>query len=307
MMVEIFDVEHGACALIMTARGQHVLIDCGYKAGDNLAGFAGYNALTAGLAPLSGLNPFNGLLSFMPPASAGWRPSEELRRRNIQVVDQLIISNYDDDHLADLPNIRGKIYIADIFGNPSIPMPLLKRMKGMPLGAGASSLIDLKENFQHTFRPHRIDGVYLYAFWVPYGVGGLVDTNNLSVVTFVSINDLHIIFPGDVEGPAWDILLANNDFLAHLRRVNVFVASHHGRVNGYHADVFNNGRCCPTIAIISDKAIMHGTQERAADRYGNHAIGMHLNGSRRKVLTTRNDGRIRFSFNMNGMACVDVG
>lgn len=32
MRVEIFDVDHGACALISTAAKQHVLIDCGHKA-----------------------------------------------------------------------------------------------------------------------------------------------------------------------------------------------------------------------------------------------------------------------------------
>ena len=87
----------------------------------------------------------------------------------------------------------------------------------------------------------------------------------------------------------------------------MFIASHHGRVNGYHADVFAGGRCSPAVVIISDKSIVHGTQENAATRYGRHALGVTIGGQPRKVLSTRNDGHIRFSFNQHGLAQVQIG
>ena len=35
MLLDIFDVEHGACALITTSNGKRVMIDCGHNAATN--------------------------------------------------------------------------------------------------------------------------------------------------------------------------------------------------------------------------------------------------------------------------------
>jgi hypothetical protein len=35
MFLEVFDVEHGACALITTSNGKRVMIDCGHNAATN--------------------------------------------------------------------------------------------------------------------------------------------------------------------------------------------------------------------------------------------------------------------------------
>ncbi|HEX7028614.1 MAG TPA: hypothetical protein VF268_15335, partial [Gammaproteobacteria bacterium] len=83
--------------------------------------------------------------------------------------------------------------------------------------------------------------------------------------------------------------LENSVFCDHLRRVNIFVASHHGRVSGYCESVFD---CCkPDIVIISDKEIIHETQKQM---YAKHAKGLLWNGGpeKRYVLTTRSDGMI---------------
>jgi hypothetical protein len=74
--------------------------------------------------------------------------------------------------------------------------------------------------------------------------------------------------------------------------VNVFVASHHGRENGYCEEMFQH--CRPDIVIISDKKVDHNTQEHC---YGTHASGIDFwRGieylGRRYVLTTRKDGHI---------------
>ena len=69
MFLEIFDVEHGACALITTSNGKRVVIDCGHN------------------------------------ATTGWNPTTELIARGIWSLDQLIISNYDEDHVSGFPNL----------------------------------------------------------------------------------------------------------------------------------------------------------------------------------------------------------
>jgi len=334
MKVEIFDVDHGACSLITTDTNQHVLLDCGHRSGPVNALAQMMADLTFGAAPspsqlmvdavlgmsrptalgIAALldapsNPLMGLLSMSqaPVTASGWRPSVELADRGINTIDMLLNSNFDEDHLSDLRNIVGKIYIAQFVGNPTVSARHIRSMKPFGMGPGVAMAVDLMENQQHTFQPRHIFGVDLYCFWVKNGANRITDTNNLSLVTFVDWGDLHMIFPGDIEGPAWEILMGMNDFLARLARVNVFVASHHGRRSGYHPDVFRNGRCSPVLVVISDKAIKHGTQEGMTTLYGTVASGTMINGDYRRVLTTRKDGRIVFSMNPWGRARVDFG
>lgn len=115
------------------------------------------------------------------------------------------------------------------------------------------------------------------------------DTNNLSLVFFVHYDGMGIIFPGDLERAGWKELLNNPEFRDHLNRVNIFVASHHGRESGYCEEVFNY--CWPEIVIISDKEIVHETQKQ---QYARHASGVPWDGGseKRYVLTTRADGMI---------------
>ncbi|GAI81526.1 unnamed protein product, partial [marine sediment metagenome] len=115
------------------------------------------------------------------------------------------------------------------------------------------------------------------------------DTNNLSLVAFVHYDGMGIIFPGDLEKAGWEALLLRQSFRDHLERVNIFVASHHGRDSGYCEEVFNY--CTPDIVIISDKEIVHETQK---NNYAKHAIGVLFNSGpdKRYVLTTRSDGMI---------------
>ena len=81
---------------------------------------------------------------------------------------------------------------------------------------------------------------------------GFSDENNLSLVVFVRCGLHKIIFPGDMEKPGWRQLLLNPAFRRELQGVNLFVASHHGRENGYCEKVMD---LCGHIdaVIISDK------------------------------------------------------
>jgi len=116
-----------------------------------------------------------------------------------------------------------------------------------------------------------------------------VDTNNLSLVSFVHYDGMGIVFSGDIEKAGWRELLKNISFREHLSRVNIFIASHHGRESGYCAAVFNY--CQPDIIVISDKEIVYETQKQ---QYAQHASGLLWDGGphRRYVLTTRSDGMI---------------
>ena len=117
------------------------------------------------------------------------------------------------------------------------------------------------------------------------------DTNNLSLVLFLHYPGLSIVFPGDLEKAGWRTLLRQPVFRQHLAKVNIFVASHHGRESGYANEVFQF--CNPAVVIISDESKQFDTQET---NYAQHAIGITWNqGETRRVLTTLNDGMLTIS------------
>ncbi len=119
------------------------------------------------------------------------------------------------------------------------------------------------------------------------------DTNNLSLLTFLDVGHTSFVLGGDLERPAWLKLLKDPHVRGLLKRVNVFVASHHGRENGYCLEVFKH--CKPQLIVMSDGPIKYDTQ-RMASTYRQHAFGKMFNtGSGqelRKVVTTRKDGNI---------------
>ena len=128
------------------------------------------------------------------------------------------------------------------------------------------------------------------------------DTNNLSLLIFLDIGNVSFVLPGDLEEQGWRQLLQNSDVCELLGRVNIFVASHHGRESGYCKEVFDY--CSPRYVIMSDGPVQYGTQ-KMANVYGQHASGGLFKGQRRKVLSTRNDGNILWSLDLTGkIGCI---
>ncbi len=69
MEIRIFDVAHGFCAYVIADNNNVMLIDCGYNEG------------------------------------TGFRPSDYLVRDSCTGIKLLIVSNFDEDHVSDLPNV----------------------------------------------------------------------------------------------------------------------------------------------------------------------------------------------------------
>src|SRR5262249_40876613 len=106
MYLEIFDVEHGACALITTSGDRHILVDCG----DN--------------------------------NSTGWEPGNRLRQRGILQIERIIVRIYEEDHLSGYKNLRQGVRVQAFQRNGSITssqIPLLKRENGIGWGVQALS------------------------------------------------------------------------------------------------------------------------------------------------------------------------
>lgn len=253
MKIEIFNVELGNCILITADTGRTLLIDCGHN------------------------------------GQTGWRPSTGFPRKGIHEIDLFIVSNYDNDHVSDLPDFLDNVRVRSLLRNKSVSSQDLLHLKSEKgVGAGIDRLADMMDTY--TGGPLTIDwgGMTRRTFYNGYP-NDFVDENNLSVVTFIHHGGLHAVFPGDLERPGWENLLRNPSFINELKTVNLFMASHHGRENGICEEVFDH--CSPELVLISDAGIRHGTQYTAS-WYGNQASGVMINGQLRRVLTTRNDGKI---------------
>ena len=255
MNVTIHDVGHGLCVSLVHENGNVMLWDCGHTNQN--------------------------------------RPSEFLPDQGIRCIDRFFVTNYDEDHISDLPALRAKLPISLLCRNKSISADQLERLKlqSGPLTPAMKSTLDMirRYNSPSTSFPGFARVCYSI-FHNNYGTD-FNDTNNISLVTFLDCNSRRFIIPGDLEAEGWKRLLKNSRFQEELSKVHVFIASHHGRENGYCADVFDI--CKPCVIVFSDSSIKHATQEMAST-YARHASGVEFKGETRYTLSTRKDGSLRW-------------
>ncbi|MDE0411709.1 MAG: hypothetical protein OXI37_05800 [Gammaproteobacteria bacterium] len=258
MRFTVHDVGHGFCAHLQHDNGNIMLWDCGHKA-----------------------DPEN-------------RPSMFLPEAGISVVHRMFITNFDEDHISDLPNLRQAVGINILHRNKSITPIQLKNLKeeGGPISPAMSNLLSMMETYNaEVINPPSFPNVSIKVFYCAYQAD-FEDTNNLSLVTFLETPMSNFIIPGDLETPAWRKLLQNQYFRNSLEKTNVFIASHHGRASGYCREVFDY--CSPRVVIFSDGPQQYATQEEAGT-YAAHASGASFGGQTRYVLSTRNDGSLSWN------------
>lgn len=256
MKLTVFNVEHGACALIEMPNGSKALIDCGHN------------------------------------ATTGWRPGTYLKSRGIDRVNGLFVTNYDEDHVSGIENLFAHVKVSHIIRNRKVSADHIRRLKSEDgMGKGIDFLVNTLSTYtvDGTFEGIGLDGVRLRVF--SNSLIDFDDENNLSLVVFLEYQGWKFVFPGDLEDDGWLELLKNPEFRAELAGVNIFFASHHGRLNGCCDEVFEI--CAPHCFVISDKAKGFQTQE-TTDWYRQRAKGLNFNGEVRKVLTTRKDGHMEF-------------
>lgn len=277
-LLQIFDVEHGACALLTTPTKQggwkRILIDCGHN------------------------------------STAGWYPGRHLNSLGAMSLEQLIITNYDEDHVSGYPDLLSqRINVDWIMRNTSVTPEILKSLKSETgMGNGINLLAQalggyLPPGFS-TIPSPSFPGVSLEYFCNDYPV--FVDENNLSLVVYMTVYGTSFLFPGDMECRGFEHLLAKNArFRQIASNINVLVASHHGRENGICEAMFDIYGCRPQLVVISDDYKQYDTQETTR-YYASKTSGItnfREVGNTRRVLTTRRDGDIHFTWN-NGQAVV---
>ena len=255
MRFEILNVEHGFAAYAQASDGSVLLFDCGY--------------------------------------SQTCRPSEYLPARGIQVIRRLFITNYDEDHIGDMPELRRKLHIEILTRNTSLTSGQIRSLKVPPISPAMQSLLEMVDAYTAHVVDYQIEPPGLRVWMFHNSFPSFTDTNNLSLLIFLEVGGLMFALPGDLERAGWLSLLEIPHVKGLLGCVKVFIASHHGRESGYCEEVFD--LCKPNLVVLSDGAIQYDTQ-RMAGTYGKHASGEQFNTASnpefRKVVSTRNDGNI---------------
>src|SRR4051794_32540635 len=98
MRLQIFDVEHGACALVTADDNTLLMIDCGH------------NGIT------------------------GWKPGTYLRQQGITRLEMLAITNYDEDHASGAIDLFDNVFVGWLLRNQSVSgstIRMVKRDQGM--------------------------------------------------------------------------------------------------------------------------------------------------------------------------------
>ena len=254
MVIDFHDVGHGSCVVVTSPEGKRLMIDCGHD-------------------------------STLP-----WFPSIHYNGINIE---NLIVSNFDEDHLSDLEDLMKNVKLSFITRNNSVSSSVLRQMKNKyGMGPGIKRLCRWMESVEGKPSSDKSDqygSVNVESFWNEYP-NDFEDENNLSVISFVEYSGFRAVFTGDLEVAGWMKLLERDYICRKLKDVNVFVASHHGRDSGCCDDVFKI--CEPQIVLMSDKGKQFDTQNTTG-WYKQRSSGIGYNGARRHVFTTRNDGAIR--------------
>jgi beta-lactamase superfamily II metal-dependent hydrolase len=230
-----------------------------------------------------------------------WFPSVHYAGESIA---GLIISNMDEDHLGDFEYVLKNVSVATVVLNNTINAAGLSSMKPDGMGSGTTALYNYLRQPTCLNLQLQLPQISVSLFRFPFGT--YTDTNNLSLITFVEYGQFCVLFPGDLEEAGWKQALSNLVFCALLQRVSLFVTSHHGRESGCCADLFGYLRCNPYAFVISDKEMVHDTQETTA-WYRQHARGLQKilvnpwdTPDTRYVFTTRNDCCISIEAEANG-------
>ncbi|WP_293725810.1 ComEC/Rec2 family competence protein [Thiolapillus sp.] len=252
--VKVNNVGHGLCISLIHENGKVMLWDCGHN--------------------------------------EDCRPSVFLPRSGISEIGIFFVTNYDEDHISDLPELRRKLHISTLHRNRSISkeqLISLKRQSG-PISPAMQSMLDMLDMYNTPVKPPEFPSVTYSCYYNNYETD-FVDSNNISLVTFLTCNGYKFIIPGDLEKPGWEKLLNDTNFCRELQDVKTFIASHHGRENGYCEKVFEH--CCPDVVVFSDASIKHETQKMSGI-YARHARGIQFGGRTRHVLSTRQDGALEW-------------
>lgn len=166
----IHDVGHGACVALVHQNGNVMLWDCGHK--------------------------------------EDYRPSDFLPASGISRIDHLFVTNYDEDHISDLPSLRANVKVRSLFRNRSISSAQLRALKRQagPISSAMESMLSMIDSYTNGPLNHapEFPEVRFKTFANSYGTQ-FPDTNNVSLVTFLECGSTNSSYLA-----TWSVLAGTN-------------------------------------------------------------------------------------------------
>jgi competence protein ComEC len=233
-------------------------------------------------------------------ASEDFSPARHLHDRyGLRATDMFILSHGDCDHVRDLPEICRLVPPRSFCRNPTAPRALT-----FPTDPPTADPLRTLDLFQSGYNdavpagelvsvPTNWGGVEVQLFWNDGNVYEFDCLNDYSVVTVMNYGMLCFVFPGDLEAPGWEAMMARTDFLRATTqaRYRVLVAPHHGHTAGVYSPFLAHFQ--PHLTLISGA---YGDPHTDSRTYDAASIGLPVVNksagtmSTCRVLTTkRND------------------
>jgi beta-lactamase superfamily II metal-dependent hydrolase len=267
MRIITLDVDHGSSHIIRTPSDQIIMIDAG--------------------------------------STEDFSPALHIRNAwDTSLIRWFTVTHHDADHLTDINNIAEYLDVR-ILHHPNLNEEQLRHLYTEEFSTPLEVFLEYKTRFTDPMPPmgdpsYDWGGVQFATFENNFTDIKTPNINDLSVVTFAHYMGWTIIFPGDLEVPGWKKLLENPEFIEWLKRVDIFIASHHGRESGFCEEVFKY--CKPRLVIMSDKSL---SETSCPDKYFPYVRGLSVvnptgDANMRYVLTTRSDGAIAIYIDPEG-------
>lgn len=269
-----FDVEHGNCHILRTPSDLTIMIDAGSK--------------------------------------ADFSPALHLKRNwSVEQLYWLTVSHQDSDHVTDIKYVEQYIR-PRLLERPTITEQKLRELKS-EIGEPLEDFLKFEQSYKVPAPPmgdpsYDWGGVQFATFNNKLEDLEQENINDLSIVTFAHYMGWGFIFPGDLEEQGWLKLLQEEAFRDQLSKVDIFIASHHGRESGFCSKVFEI--CTPRLIIVSDKG---SVETSITDRYCQASRGLSVTNDKtgekqtRYVLSTRADGAIYVDIDGEGRYSVKAG
>lgn len=258
MRFEILNVEHGFCAYAVDRDGNAFLFDCGH--------------------------------------GPDTRPSTYLPDLGIHRVHRFFITNFNEDYIGDLVDLRRCLTIDSLVRNYSLTGAQIQSLQALKSGPAMDQLLHMIDTdpTDEEAALFQSSGLKIEIFSSIYP--SFTNANNLSLLVFIDIGNRSFVLGGDMQRAGWLQMLQNQDVRKRLESVDIFVATHHGQQRGYCREVFEY--CKPKLVVISDGPSKRNSQPMV-DIYSQYASGDFCTTQHgpemRNVVTTRNDGNIFWS------------
>jgi len=251
-----FNVEHGNCHAIHSTDNRAVLIDLGW--------------------------------------SDAFSPLRWLKSQGLNTIDVLVITHPHADHIKGihgLADFQTKIIYRPAFVPDDLIRDLDPDLKNAwrVINAYWTQPIPISDKFYEATSPSRAN----FELQFFGGYSPTANLNNYSVVTVLNYFGLKFLFPGDLEYAGWMALLSTPAFVSAIAGTNILIAAHHGRQQGWCAELFNF--ISPQLTIISDGAAKDTSY---ASEYCKRSLGAKVKLAssgeikEKSVVSTRDNGHI---------------